>query len=281
MESDYFSSVLSLLPKEVIIITIFAIAVCVFVGIFCIKYRSRSFFTIWDFFWNLFAGKKSFNNPYLNNFYEENKDIYRLSFIYNLRIQTISEARKIISFCKNYNLNIRNYNKISKFLLLDEKEIIIKIDKNYVIKKKIGVGFVFFFVVLFFILILYGGSLFHMRSSGVWFTMNGPVISKFFSINNSVNISACGIDRNSASNVVIALHKKIGFSMNEAQIVCQSYKDQSLLPLAHKTLIGQRIMLLVPLLCSIFLLFKLCFDIDNGQLAVRLDKRKNSNQVKT
>ncbi|WP_155629929.1 DUF6216 family protein [Burkholderia stagnalis] len=228
-------------------------------------WRAGSIHSILDRVWRLIAGRAEVQNSTLKAFLQASRDLEKFRFIFRLKVETIADFNKLMTWMDVHSLGISALQKIRRWVDPRAPEIVLQPPKNYIKVKIFAVGVV---SVVFLGCNILGASrstLFQMKESEVWFKTDAFVVGSPFG-SWSFNSSDC---EGGMEDVM----RKTGFLAHEVAAICNAMKDDSLKKLVRQDLRLQQAIGIIGMLVALVVMLSNIFSAVAAQEATRLRKK--------
>lgn len=260
---ETFSSVFTSSLFEKLAAPLLAICVAVFI-LFVFWRRADSLHAVWEKVWRLVAGSTDVQEPRLRAFMQEMRDLEKFRLIYGLKVKSMADMHRLISWVRRYDLDITILQKSRRWVDISKPEFIKQPPKSFFYWN--GFWFVFAGVLAeIAVLVSTSSPLFQMRASNAWFAVGETTISTPF--------RGTKFELNQCPAFPEAARRAFGFAKEEVQALCIAHTDGSLKKRASAAATEQsRLGAGVSVIAFLWLLV-IAMRVRSGQTARSLAKR--------
>jgi hypothetical protein len=202
-------------------------------------WRAGSTSVLLERFWRLITGKSDVGDPVLSGYIQEMKDLEKFRFIYRVKVDSLAELHKLISWMKLHSIHLRTVKAAGKWIDIKSDEILTVPSNRYFSTRIALILLSYISAYAIGYCAISSSALLQTRETKSWFLANSKEIRTLsFWNENKATTKECTESFSQVSS-------EFGFSSDETKMICQSLKDQNekFVTLVHDSLLTQRITL--------------------------------------
>lgn len=189
-------------------------------------WRAGSIHSILERLWLLIAGKTEVHTPDLKVIFQENRDLERFRFLYRLKVETMTEVRRLILWMSEHGVGMFRLQKMRSWIDVSTSEILVQPPKHFLPSRLAIACAAFLAMVCVGQLAASQFAYFQMRASKTWFKANATTVSA--PLGGWTFTAAECTDKSNLSQMT-------GFLDSETDVICKALQEKSIDSLVKQT----------------------------------------------
>ncbi|MBB3010242.1 DUF6216 family protein [Cupriavidus alkaliphilus] len=189
-------------------------------------WRAGSIHSILERLWLLIAGKTEVHNTDLKAIFQENRDLERFRFLYRLKVETMKDVKKLVSWMGENGIGMFRLQKMSAWIDVRTPEILVQPPRHFVPIRLAIACASFLAMVCVGQLAASQFAYFQMRESKIWFKTDATTISAPL---GGWTFTAAECSNSSR------LSQMTGFLESETEVICKGLQGKSIDSLVKQT----------------------------------------------
>lgn len=268
---DYFSSILPSPLSAKLLGTLLSFGTLL-LGLLIYWRRTDSLHAAWERVWRLVAGSAEVQDPRLQAFMQEMRDLEKFRLIYGLKITNMTDMQRLIGWVRRHGLDMSALQKARRWVDIANPDIITLPTNGYFVWNVLG----------YLLAALLAGSaafvaaspaILKMNASGIWFNSDGATVGHVFR-GETFKLDQC-------SSVGPKMQESFRFSQSEVKAICEGYANGALKQTVSKAQTDQKWLGAVVLGLAAIWLSVTALHIRSGKTAQRIGARVCRAKAKT